>query len=140
MKQGLDHSTASLTVTVTNTMTAHLEDLVHHPVYGTFWVAYHAEVAARMALAPYLEDNEDAVGSELSICHHAMAGVGATVLISAQVVQVERSRVRCTFTIHHVASGTLLATGTQEQVVLSRDRLAELVSAAVMDGEGPTSE
>lgn len=131
MKQGLDRSTASFTVTVTEEMTARLEGLVHHPVYSTFWVAYHAEVAARMALAPYLDDHEDAVGSELTVHHHAMVAVGATVIVTATVVGVERSRVHCAITIHHVGSGTLVASGTQEQVVLTKERLRERLDAAM---------
>lgn len=123
-------SRSTMTVVVTPEMTATLDDLVAHPIYSTFWIAYHAELCARMAIASHFEPNEDAVGTGLELQHVAMAAVGATVTISATVMEVVGSRIRCAIEVQHAASGRVLAHGTQDQYVLSRDRLAALVAQA----------
>ncbi len=126
MKENLLGSTASLSVVVTEHMTATLDGVEIHPVYSTFWLAYHAEVAARRALEPYFDDGENAVGSAIELRHKSMSPVGATVVITATVTSVHGQRVRCSITAKN--EHTLVAEGIQEQVVMSTHELERRVT------------
>jgi fluoroacetyl-CoA thioesterase len=131
MRPGIESAVGSVECIVSDAMTAQLDGRDIHPVYSTFWACYHCEVAARRAIEPYFEDDEDAVGSALSLQHRAMAAIGAELLVTARVSRVEGNRVTCTVQITTKHSEMLLAEGTQEQAVLSRSRLSRLVDNAL---------
>ena len=132
MKKGIEHGIGEVEFTVTDKMTASLEDLVKHPVYSTFWLAYHAEVAARKAIEPFFEDDEDAVGASLNLTHLGMAAVGAHVLVRAKVTHIEGAKIRCEVQAVTVKQHTLLAEGTQDQVVMSKESLQKRIESAAL--------
>jgi len=131
MKTGIEHGVGVVEVTVTPEMTAKLDDRLIHPVYSTFWLAYHAEVAARRAIEPYFEEGENAVGSSISIEHKAMAGIGAEVRVTARVSSVKGRSILCTIEALAIKTNTLLAEGTQGQVCMSSEALATKCEQAV---------
>ena len=131
MKTGVEHGVGIVEIVVTEQMTAKLEGLVSHPVYATFWLGYHAELAARRAIQPYFELGENAVGTALELRHHAMAAVGASVQIRATVTQVSGRFIRCRVEAMHQATKALLAEGLQDQVVLSNDVLEQKIAQAL---------
>ena len=131
MHQDVAHGIGIVDIVVSPDMTATLDGTEIHRVYSTFWLAYHAEVAARRAIEPYFEPGDNAVGSGLAIEHMAMAGIGAHVRITATVSEIDRRRIRCTFEAHVLPSATLIARGTQDQVVLPTQVLAERANNAV---------
>lgn len=131
MKPGVETSVGVYEFTVTDQMTARLDDLVLHPVYATFWCGYHAEVASRLAIEPYFDDAENAVGTALCLKHLAMAAVGAEIRVEARVTSVEGRRIRCDVTVVAVKTQTLLAEGYQDQVVLPSEVLRAKVASAV---------
>ncbi len=130
MRPEVASSIAHIDIVVTPEMVARLGDEVLHPVYSTFWLCYHAEVAARRAIEPYFEGDDNACGTALSMSHKAMAAVGASVRITARVVSVIGNRITCD--IQACISGTdiVLATGEQQQAVLPTTRLADLAASA----------
>lgn len=128
VKDDVRSSTAHVIVTVTEEMTARLDGREIHPVYSTFWLAYHAEVAARRAIEPYFDEGENAVGGALSLEHRAMAPVGAVVDVEARVVNVEGNRIVCAITA--INENTLLAEGTQVQIVMRSETLRKKVDEA----------
>lgn len=130
MKHGIESAVGHLDVIVTDEMVARLDDRILHPVYATFWLGYHAEVAARRAIEPYFEDGENACGTGLSLSHKAMAAIGAHVHIEARVAQVRGNRILCTIEARIAGTDVLLATGQQEQAVLPTKRLEQLAAAA----------
>ena len=131
MKPGIESAAGSVEFVVTEVMTAQLDGREIHPVYSTFWACHHCEVAARRAIEPFFEESEDAVGSALSLKHRAMAAVGALLVVTARVSHIEGNRVTCSVRIETSQSGRLLAEGTQEQVVISKDKLMGLVAGAL---------
>lgn len=131
MKTGIENAVGIVEVEVTDEMVARLDGKLIHPVYSTFWLAYHAEVAARRAIEPFFEEGDDAVGAEVSLKHHAMAGIGARILIRASVTSVNNGRIRCAINATSRNTQTLLAEGYQDQVVLKEDVVKEKVSQAV---------
>lgn len=131
MKNGIEHGVGVVEITVSSEMTATLDDRLIHPVYSTFWLVYHAEVAARRAIEPFFESEENAVGTSVSVEHRAMAGVGASVRITARVIDVKGRHVLCSIEALAVKTNTLLAEGTQGQVIMSSLVLADKCSKAV---------
>lgn len=131
MKPGIEHGVGVVTLVVTEAMTAHLEEHVRHRVYGTYWACYHAELAARRAIEPFFDQGDNAVGSALSITHHAMAPVGATLTVTATVTSVNGRRVACSIGIEH--EGTTVATGTQEQTLLPTNVIEQRIKALYQD-------
>lgn len=130
MKPGIESAVGIVTLKVTSEMSAQLDGREIHPVYSTFWAGYHCEVAARRAIEPYFETGEDAVGSALAIRHVAMAAIGARLIVTARVAAIEGNRITCDVEVRMRDTHVLLATGTQEQVVLATTRLQQLVEAA----------
>jgi predicted thioesterase len=126
MKENLLGSTATICVVVEDNMTATLDGNEIHRVYSTFWLAYHAELAARRALEPFFEQGENAIGSAIEIRHRAMTPVGATVDITATVTYVNGTTVRCAITAKN--KHTLIAEGMQEQVVLPAHELERRIT------------
>jgi predicted thioesterase len=131
MHQDVAQGIGIVDIVVSPEMTATLDGTEIHNVYSTFWLAYHAEVAARRAIEPFFEKGDNAVGSGLAIEHVVMAGIGAHVRITATVSEMDRRRIRCTFEAHVLPSATLIARGTQDQVVLPTQVLAERANNAV---------
>ena len=125
MKPGIENGIGIVEITVTPDMTARLDEKLIHPVYSTFWLAYHAEVAARRAIEPFFDEGDNAVGSSIHINHKAMAGIGARVQITARVSSVKGRHVLCTIEVVAQKTNTLLAEGTQGQVLMSSASLAE---------------
>ena len=58
---------ASVNITVTEDMCPAFDGTVVHRVYSTWSMAHHMELAARKVLAPYLEPDEEGIGSHLTI-------------------------------------------------------------------------
>lgn len=131
MRNDVATSTGTVDIIVTPEMTATLDGREIHRVYSTFWLAYHAEVAARRAIEPFFEGDDNAVGSGLQITHLAMAGIGAHVRITARVVAIDGRRIRCDVEACVVPSMTCIARGTQDQVVLSSKVLSEKAMNAI---------
>jgi predicted thioesterase len=129
MRAGIETAVATMSIIVTDEMTARLDERPLHPVYSTFWLGYHAECAARRAIEPYFEEHENAVGAALSIRHLAMAGVGAEVSITARVTEVKGRKIVCS--IEARCKDTVLADGSQTQIVLTHDEVREKVDRAV---------
>jgi predicted thioesterase len=127
MKPGIEHGVGVVTLVVTDAMTAHLEGHVRHRVYGTYFACYHAELASRRAIEPFFDEGDNAVGSALSITHHTMAPVGATLIVTATVTSVNGRRVVCCIQIEH--DGCIVATGAQEQALLPTDVIEQRIKA-----------
>jgi fluoroacetyl-CoA thioesterase len=44
-----------------------------HPVYATYWMAKHMELAGRKIILPFLEEGEEGIGTKVSVDHLASA-------------------------------------------------------------------
>lgn len=103
---------------VTPQMTARFFDCEIHPLYATFALVEHAEYVGRCAILPYLEADEDAVGSAVEIAHSAPAKAGEIIRIEAEVTRVEGHRIICAFTAWN--GEKVIARGTTTQQVIPR--------------------
>ncbi|WP_043816495.1 thioesterase family protein [Deinococcus maricopensis] len=118
-----DAFTQTLTVTVTDDMTVHFEELGRlHPVYATYWMAKHFEEAGRKIILPYLEDGEQGIGHAVNVTHTASALPGMTVTVTATLDRVEGRRVYVNVRAVNEL-GDDIGHGTTTQVIAPQARL-----------------
>ena len=127
MKPGLHPGAeASVTVTVTPDMLATFEELgAVHPLYATWSMVRHMELACRKIILPYLEPDEDAVGHSISVTHLGPGRVGDRVTARARLLEMRGNRIVCAVEAH-TATGKI-GEGTQVQVLLPRGALRQLI-------------
>jgi predicted thioesterase len=94
-------------------------------------MAHHMEVAARKVLEAHLDEDEEGIGSHLSIDHVAPAPVGNTISVCATAIEVDASTLVCTVEARDAAhQQTVLATGRQVQRILPRTTLNDIMEQA----------
>lgn len=127
MKPGLvPESETFLDLMVTADMCPHFHGRLHHPVCATWTIVHHMEVAGRMLLEPYLEDDEDAVGAHISIDHRAPAPIGAHVRVFAKASAATASRL--VTEMRAESAGRVIATGKFVQVIMQKRRLDAILN------------
>jgi predicted thioesterase len=115
-------------VTVTPDMCPAFDGVVVHPVYSTWSVAHHMEIAARKVLVDFLEEHEEGIGTHISVDHVAPCRVGRTVRIRAELVEVNQDHhVRVVCECCAFDGDRLLARGRQIQVVMTKDTLKRII-------------
>ena len=124
--------TAEVRIAVTEDKSPAFDGVVVHRVYSTWSMAHHMELAARMVLAPNLEDHEEGIGSHLSIDHLAPTPVGETVRVVAEAVEIGPTTLVCDVNAYHVRPGgdRLVGRGRQVQRILPRTKLSSLFKRA----------
>ncbi len=126
MKPGLKPGVrAEVRAQVTEDMTPIFDGVRVHAVYSTWSMVHHMELAARMVLAPYLEEHEEGLGTHVSVDHVAPARVGRTIRIVAECTDVTQKSVTCHVTAYD--GERLLGRGTQVQTVLSKKMIENLI-------------
>ncbi len=128
MKAAVAHSSAEVTCIVSPEMCAILDERLIHPVYSTFWLCYHAEVAARRAIEAFFDEGENAVGASVSLRHEAMCAVGDHVTVRARVSEVKGAKIVCEIEAH--SASRRIATGTQTQIVMTQATIDERIAEA----------
>lgn len=86
-------------------------------VFATPMMAALMEKAACEALAPFLEDGETTVGTELNIQHTAATPVGMTVTAEAEVTAVNGREITFSVTARDSAGG--IGSGTHKRFVVN---------------------
>ena len=123
MKPGLEPGReAEVTVTVTQAMVAWFEELgVVHPVYSTWAMVRHMELASRKVLLPFLEPDEDALGHSVSVTHYASTAVGMTVTARARLLRIDGHRIICKLAAFNEREQ--IGEGENVQVILPKEQL-----------------
>ena len=111
-------------VVVTQEMTVEFSGKALHPFYPTYWACHHAEYVCRLLLEPFLEEEEEGIGSGLMIHHHEPALVGQTVRFTATATRVRGHHLACHFeaTERH----RRIAHGEVHQVILPKVKVKTL--------------
>jgi predicted thioesterase len=86
------------------------------------------ELAARLVLAPHLDDDEEGIGAHLTIDHVAPTPVGHTVRVVAVATDVAPTTVVCECTAYD--GDRIVGRGRQVQRVLPKKKLNALISRA----------
>ena len=93
-----------------------------HPVYATYWLTKHMELVSRKLILPFLEENEEGIGFEVSVKHLASALPGMEVRLTAQHLRTEKGRIYARCEAFNEL-GDKVGEGATTQVVLDRERL-----------------
>ncbi len=123
---------AEVVITVTEDMCPAFDSVVVHHVYSTWSMAHHMELAARKVLAPHLDENEEGIGSHLSIDHLAPTPLGGRVRLVAEAVELEPTTLVCDVIAYHVREGgdRIVGRGRQVQRILPKTKLESLIRRA----------
>jgi predicted thioesterase len=96
-----------------------------HPVYATYWMAKHMELAGRKIILPFLEEGEEGIGSKVSVDHLASALPGMKVRILAEHSHTKGNRIYARCTAWNEL-GDLIGEGQTEQVILPKTKLMRI--------------
>ncbi len=96
-------------------------------VLSTPHMIAYMEWAARNAIKPFLDENEDSVGTTVNIRHLAATPVGMSVQFTAKVIQVEGWRV--VFQVEARDEKELIGEGTHERFVVNIPRFVSRLAA-----------
>ncbi|GHN01841.1 hypothetical protein WSM22_33300 [Cytophagales bacterium WSM2-2] len=102
-------------------------DQLLHPVCSTFALARDFEWSSRLFFIEMKEDDEEGVGTMLSIVHQSPAFVGEEVSFTATVETIIKNELICT--IEAKVGDRIIAIGKTGQKMLKREKLRELFRA-----------
>ena len=95
-----------------------------HPVYATFALARDAEWSGRLFVLEMKEEDEEGIGTSITVAHHAPALIGTEVTFTATLAGVSGNEVLTRY--RATAGDRLIASGEQTQKILKKERLARL--------------
>ena len=121
-------NSAEVAITVTDDMCPAFDGVVVHKVYSTWSMAHHMELAARMVLAPHLDDHEEGIGSHLSIDHVSPAPLGHRVRVIATATELHSTTLVCQVIAYD--GERIIGRGKQVQRILPKATLAALIERA----------
>jgi len=98
--------------------------MVVHPVYSTFALARDVEWTTRQLILKIIEEDEEGIGTQLTIEHKSPAFVGEEVVFSACVSRFDGNELICSFKA--MVGERLIASGTTGQKVLKRKNINKL--------------
>lgn len=117
---------ATFETVVSEAMTVEFEELGRvHPVYATYWLVKHMELAGRKIILPFLEVDEEGIGSAVEVRHLASALPGMRVRVIARHERTEGNRVYALLEAYNEL-GDLIGSGRTEQVILPKAKVAAL--------------
>lgn len=117
--------TRELSFVVTDEMCPAFDGVVVHRCASTWSVVHQMEIAARMVLVDFLEDDEEGIGAHVSCDHLAPCRLGLSVRVRAELVEVSHRKAVCAVTAWE--GERLLARGTQVQAVMNKEHLKRLI-------------
>lgn len=117
----------TFTLTVSDAMTVDFEQPETglgklHPVYATYWMTKHMELASRQLTLPFLDADEEGIGFEVAVKHLASALPGMQVTIQTRHLATRKTRVY-TECEAYSELGDKIGEGSTTQVILPRDVL-----------------
>lgn len=97
---------------------------VLHAVCSTFALARDMEWSSRLFFIEMKEDDEEGVGTHLSIDHRNPAFVGEELMITAKIAELNGNELICSIEVK--VGERIIATGKTGQRMLKKDRLNKL--------------
>lgn len=102
---------------------------VVHDVFATFALARDVEWTTRQFVLDMREEDEEGIGTFLSIEHKSPAFVGEQINYSAQVHQINGHELICLYEAK--VGARVIATGKTGQKILKKDKINTLFSKSV---------
>jgi len=95
-----------------------------HDVYSTFAIARDAEWCCRLFVLEMKENDEEGIGTFVTVNHLAPALVNSTILFSASITELRGNAINCSWEARE--NGRLVANGTQGQKIIKKQKLETL--------------
>lgn len=111
---------------VTTADFARFEDGLVHAVCSTFALAQAAEWAGRLFVLELKAEDEEGIGTSLTINHKSPAFEGESIEIVATLKRHEGNEVICSFTAR--VGERLVADGETGQKILKKEKLAKILA------------
>lgn len=128
MKEFQEKLTASVTLTVTDSVTAKTVKSGSLDVFGTPMLLALMEEATCNCVAPLLDEGETTVGTSVSLSHDKASGVGEKVTATAVLEKAEGRKL--TFSVSAVDSkNDVIGKGTIERFVVLSDKFMKKVQS-----------
>lgn len=106
--------------------TASFESGEVHPVYSTFALARDAEWCCRLFVLEMKEENEEGIGTMISVNHISPALLNSEVLFIASVKSIIKNEIICTYEAR--VGERIVAKGEQGQKIILKEKLNSLFS------------
>ncbi len=97
-----------------------------HPVCATFSLARDFEWSSRLFFLEMKEEDEEGVGTFLSIDHKSPAFVGERIIFTATVLKIRENELTCS--IEAKINDRIIAIGTTGQKMLKKEKLKQIFS------------
>jgi fluoroacetyl-CoA thioesterase len=114
--------------TVDETDVAEFESGVVHPFYATFALGRDAEWSGRLFVLDMLDDDEEGIGTFLTVKHVSPALLGQTVEFVAEITEQNGTKMACSFEAK--VGDRLVANGTTGQMILKKSKVQEIEEGA----------
>jgi fluoroacetyl-CoA thioesterase len=95
-----------------------------HPVCATFALARDIEWTTRQFVLEMREDDEEGVGTFLSIDHRSPAFVGEEIIFTARIEQLKGNELVCSYVAK--VNGRLIAEGRTGQKILKKEKIDKI--------------
>lgn len=95
-----------------------------HPVYATFALARDAEWCGRLFVLDMKDDEEEGIGTHITVEHVSPAPEGTTVEFTAIAESINGHEIICSYEAR--CNGRLIAKGRQGQKILKKEKLERL--------------
>ncbi|NDK57246.1 thioesterase family protein [Pontibacter fetidus] len=108
---------------------ARFEDGLVHAVCSTFSLAQAAEWAGRLFVLEMKEEDEEGIGTFLTINHKSPASESETIAIVATLKEVNGHEVICSYEAR--VDDRLIADGETGQKILKKEKLAKVLAPKI---------
>ncbi len=95
-----------------------------HDFYGTFALGQDAEWASRLFVLEMLEDDEEGIGTYLTVKHKSPALVGQRVEITATIEELFENKINCSYVAK--VGARVVANGTTGQMILKKSEIEKI--------------
>lgn len=107
--------------------TANFDSGQVHPVYATFALGRDAEWCCRLFVLEMKEDDEEGIGTLLSIEHQSPALENSLVIITATVESISKNEIICSYEAK--VGERIIAIGRQGQKILKKEKIERLFNS-----------
>lgn len=109
---------------VTEMETAVFDSGEVHPVYATFVLAKDAEWVCRLFVLEMKEEDEEGIGTLVSVEHFSPALVGSKVDITATIISLKGHEIICSYEAR--VGDRLIANGKAGQKILKKNKVDKI--------------
>ena len=120
IKVGTSHSTEFV---VTKELLASVAGSGTLDVFATPWMIAYMELTALHCAAPFMDEGETTVGTQVNVNHIAACGLGEKVYFTATIKEVDRKRI--VFDVSARTDKWEIGNGTHERFVIDIAKFSE---------------